>query len=55
VKSSFNQFHDVAAVTTETPDTTTPKHTYSTPQPGVEYDATVYVSRVGVEKVSNCI
>jgi hypothetical protein len=55
MKSSFKQFHDVAEVTTATPDTSTPKHTYSTPESGVEYDATVYVETLREEKVSNCI
>jgi hypothetical protein len=55
MKSSFKQFHDVAEVTTAMPDTTTPKHTYSTPEPGVYYDTTVYVDTLTDEKVSNCI
>jgi hypothetical protein len=56
MEPSFKQFHDVAEVTIATPDTTTPKHTYSTPESGGDYDATVYVCRntAGAE-VSNCI
>jgi len=55
MKSSFQQFHDVAELTTAAPDTTTPTYTYSTPESNVDYDATVYVSTVRDEKVSNCI
>jgi hypothetical protein len=56
MKSSFKQFHDVAEVTTATPNTTTPKPTYSTPEPGVDYNATVHVERMNdTVTVSNCI
>jgi len=53
MKSSFQQFHDVAELTTAMPDTTT--HMYSTPESSVDHEATVHVRRVRDEEVSNCI
>jgi len=54
IKSSFQQLHDVAGLTTETPDTTTPKHTSNTPEPSAAHDYAVYVEVLD-EEVSNCI
>jgi hypothetical protein len=53
MKSSFQQFHDVAGLTTAMPDTTT--HTYSTTESSCDHEATVHVRRVRDEEVSNCI
>jgi hypothetical protein len=48
MKSSFQQFHDVAGLMTTTPDT-------STPESGADEYVTVYVSRLTDDMVSNCI
>jgi hypothetical protein len=53
MKSSFQWFHDVAGLTTATPDTTT--HTSSTSESSLDHEATLHVRRVGAEKVSNYI